>query len=431
MKYVILGGGIAGLSLSSMLEAESLLLEKESRLGGLCRSFPFHEIVYDVGPHIIFSKHQEVLDLQSSLTAMNKLKRLNRIIIQGKSVKYPFENHLGMLEEDLKDECLIEFLHNPYSSNKPTNMKHFFLTKFGDGMTKIYFDPYNSKIWKYDSSYLDLQMVERIPNPPIEDVINGAKGNYKEGYEHQLNFLYPEKGGYQSVIDAFAEKARNRGHTLLTGIKIESIEKLQNKWLISTDNGCFEAEKLISTIPLPQLPGIVKNAHESILNLAQEMKYNSIHIVMMKFHRDRLEDQFALYIPNKEIIFHRLTRINFLGTNYGLKSQYLYLMMEITFRPNSYISKLENDQIRDACIKGLEELGIINRNEFIDYEIKTFEHAYVIYDLEHRCRTDEILNWAINLGITCHGRFGKFEYQNSDQVIWDSISLSSELNHEC
>ena len=51
-------------------------------------------------------------------------------------------------------------------------MLQFFLKTFGEGITKTYLQPYNEKIWKYDPSFMDVQMVERIPKPPKEDVMS-------------------------------------------------------------------------------------------------------------------------------------------------------------------------------------------------------------------------------------------------------------------
>jgi hypothetical protein len=52
----------------------------------------------------------------------------------------------------------------------------------------------------------------------------------------------------------------------------------------------------------------------------------------------------------------------------------------------------------------------------------------VIYDLGHRERTDSLIDYYNSLGIICHGRFGKFEYQNSDAVVADSIELAKQMN---
>src|SRR5262245_4548304 len=110
MSTIILGGGIAGLSLAHFLNRKSLILEKETQVGGLSRSFDFGGIAYDIGPHIIFSKNKEVLDLHTTLVETSQIRRSNKIFHMGRFVKYPFENGLGALSDEDRDYCLHEFL---------------------------------------------------------------------------------------------------------------------------------------------------------------------------------------------------------------------------------------------------------------------------------------------------------------------------------
>ena len=195
MKPIILGGGLAGLSLAYFLDKNSIILEKEKQLGGLCRSFEFNKVFYDIGPHILFSKNEKILNTLTSLLKTNKIRRSSKIYHKGRLVKYPFENDLASLSEEDKEYCLKEFLHNPYENCQAQNMLQFFLKTFGEGITRLYLEPYNQKIWKFDPAFMDTQMVERIPKPPKSDVIKSAKGIPTEGYKHQLYFQYPEKGG--------------------------------------------------------------------------------------------------------------------------------------------------------------------------------------------------------------------------------------------
>ena len=108
-KILILGGGMAGISLAYFLDKKSIILEKNNQLGGLCRSFNFNGITYDVGPHIIFSKSKEILDLHTSLVDTNIIKRSNSIFYKGRFIKYPFENDLASLSTSDKEYCLQEF----------------------------------------------------------------------------------------------------------------------------------------------------------------------------------------------------------------------------------------------------------------------------------------------------------------------------------
>jgi protoporphyrinogen oxidase len=430
MNVVVLGGGIAGLSLSSFLDTPTIILESEERVGGLCRSYTFRDFTYDIGPHIIFSKNQKVLDLHNSLVPVAQLQRLNKILIEGSFLKYPFENHLGELPTALIDKCLQEFLNNPYENLSVSNMQQFFLSKFGEGMTDVYFGPYNKKIWKFDPSCLDLQMVDRIPSPPMEDVVSGSRGVYKDGYTHQLHFTYPKSGGFESIINAYEANCITKGDQILVNSKVVSLEKNGSSWTICTELDKFSAEKIVSTIPLNILPKLVPTAPQEILDAASKLLYNSIHIVVMQFEKDILLDQFALYIPDMDIIFHRLSRLNFLGPAYGEGSGKFNVMLEVTFRQGSHLGTLNESEIIEQCLEGLERLQIVTRDQLVDAEVRTFEYAYVIYDIEHRSNVDKVINWANALGIHCHGRFGKFEYQNSDAVVGDSMILAELLNSD-
>ena len=426
MTTAILGGGIAGLSLASLLDDETIVIEKEDTPGGLCRSFNFNGLAYDIGPHIIFSKHQEVLNLHNSMVPVEQHRRLNRILVEGSFLTYPLENDLGALPPIARDRCLQEFMNNPYEGIPATNMLQFFLSRFGEGMTDLYFYPYNKKIWKYDPSALDLQMVERIPSPPKEDVISGAQGDAKDGYAHQLFFTYPTSGGFQTIVDAYADRVLRKGHTIRLGDSVRGLTRSGSRWQIESDRGTTLADRVVSTIPLQLLPRIA-DAPTGIRQLTEGMKYNSIYIVIIQVRGDRLEDQFALYVPDADIIFHRLSRLNFLGSAYG-GNDVCNLMAEVTFRPDSFLGSRSEDEIVQQCLEGLQRLGIAQSHEVIDVQVHTSHFAYVTYDLEHRMRTDAILDWARSEGIICHGRFGKFEYQNSDQVVFDSLRLAEQMN---
>lgn len=428
MTVGILGGGIAALSLAHFLDEDAVIFEKEMTLGGLCRSFDFYGVPFDVGPHIVFSKNTDVLNFHNSLTEMGTFDRLNKILIGKNFVKYPLENNLYQLNPIERDKCLIEFEQNPYSAMQPKNMQQFFLSYFGEGITDLYLYPYNKKIWKLDPTFLDLQMVDRIPRPPSKDVIEGAQGNPKEGYTHQATFTYPRYGGFQSIINSYVDLLSKKNTKFELDFEITSIEKNSHKWIVNAaDKRTYSVDKLVSTLPLPNL-GQLTNAPLQILAQSSEAIYNSIHIVMLRYGRDAIEDQFGLYVPDPTTIFHRVSRLNFLGDSYGGTSGELNLMVEITFRQGSYISKLKEEELVQKCVFDLEKIGIIESKFFKKSKVQTFSHSYVIYDLGHRDRTDSLISYYDSIGITCHGRFGKFEYQNSDAVVSDSIELAKQMN---
>src|SRR6516165_3200287 len=230
MNIGILGGGISGLTLQRFLNYPSEVLEKASVPGGLCRTFWKDGFGFDIGGHILFSKHQHVNDLVNTLLGdnINHCKRLNKILFKGRYVKYPFENDLGALEKEDAYECLIGYLKNDFSG-EPTNLEEWAYAAFGRGIADRYLNAYNRKIWKMEPRDMGLEWVGRIPRPPMEDVVRSAMGIETEGYTHQLHFRYPLHGGFEALVKAMIKDPAH----VHCGIKVEKIRKVGDRWHVA------------------------------------------------------------------------------------------------------------------------------------------------------------------------------------------------------
>jgi len=417
----ILGGGISALAFAYFYEKNVEIVEKESTLGGLCRSFEDDDgVSWDIGPHISFSKNKEILDFIVSLTPMNKLKRSNRIVHDGRFIKYPFENDLFSLSEKDKDYCLNTFLDNPYENYPSSNMLEFFYATFGEGITRLFLEPYNRKIWKYETTFMDKQMVERIPKPPAQDIIDSASGKETEGYLHQLYFHYPKEGGFQSLVDSLVLKIQNYTKFHLNN-EIKKVE-ISDSIKITTKSDKFEFDNVISTMPIHELLPLINPAPpEEVITALKNLMYNSIHITCIKVKGDYLGDNFALTVADPNIIFHRLSKLNFLGDSY-CQEGYTNIMVETTYR-NGLKEDLPHNELEKIILKDLAKLDLINIKEVESVVTRSFKYAYVIYDNDHRKNTDIVLNYLKSVGITPLGRFGTFEYINSDKA----IELAKEL----
>lgn len=436
MKIGILGGGLSGISIAYFLQNNKgikriEILEKEHEPGGLCRSFNIKGLYYDIGPHIIFSKDKEILDFMINILGenKNKLRRSNKIFYKNKFIKYPFENGLSALPEDDREYCLNTFLNNPYENHEAKNLLQYFLKTFGEGITGIYLKPYNEKIWKFDLSRMDTQMIDRIPNPPKEDIVKSAAGVSTEGYCHQLYFYYPRHGGVNALIKSFVNKFSDKVGIVVDSAVVE-LQQIDNKWKATTDKGVSEEYDLIvSTIPIQSLAGIYRsNLPEDVRESVHDLKYNSIIIAIINVKKDNLEGNFAVMVPDKDIIFHRISKLNFLGNCYCRNDDSSTLMAEVTFSKNSLIDQMSICEVEGKIIEGLKNNQFIDSSEHVNYiETRRFEYAYVICDLNHKKNVDLIKNYFLGQNIRLCGRFGEFEYLNMDAVIRHAKDLSEEI----
>lgn len=434
MNLTILGGGLSALSLAYFLQdradiSKITLLEKEKTIGGLCRTFETNGIEYDVGPHIIFSKDKEILDFMNGLLGENneKHRRSNRILHKRAFVQYPFENDLSKLPDEDKAYCVNAFMHNPYENYNAKNMLQFFLKTFGEGITNLYLRPYNEKIWKFDPSFMDTQMVDRIPKPPKEDILKSAAGETIDGYTHQLYFTYPKQGGTAAIVQALREKLSDKVE-ILTSRSVESVRKTEKGFEVVAGGETFVSDRLASTMPLDEFT-VLYNAEKpaEVVSAAKNLRSNAIAISIVNVKPDRAGDNYAFMIADKNVIFHRLSKLDFMGGRYHKPDSATY-MIEVTYRKNDRVDLMTDAELTAKIIGGLKEIGFIDGESDVNFtDLKRFDYAYVIYDLEHKENTTVLRDYFKQQGIELNGRFGSFEYLNMDAIIRQSKNLAERF----
>lgn len=430
MKALILGAGLSGISTAYFLQGNSnftdiTILEKETTPGGLCRSIRKNEYIYDIGPHILFSKDKEMLELMLSvLDEKNDLKRSNKILYKKCQIQYPFENDLSKLPSEDLHYCINAFEHNPYEDYVPTNMIQFFLKTFGEGITNTYLRPYNEKIWKYDPAFMNTSMVDRIPKPTREEIRRSAAGETVDGYVHQLYFSYPAKGGIEAVPNGFLQCLdKGKCHVHVNSI-VDCVEKTASGFLVTTSDGQkYEGDKLISTIPVQELTRAYRYVPESIVENVNDLRYNSIAIAFVKIPYDLCGDNYAFMIPDKNVIFHRISKMDFLGPAYHHTDEATY-MVEVTYRKNDKIDTLSDVEFRNQITQGMVDIGFAKFASDVEIvDITHYPYAYVIYDLHHTDNMMRIRQYYRDEGIILNGRFGNFEYWNMDRILRESYEL--------
>src|SRR5204863_680645 len=121
----ILGRCISGIALAAHLGRNVEVLEKRNRIGGLCGTIVEDGFTFDAaGPHIMFSKNKEVLNLMVSVLGENvqQRRRENKIWFKGALIKYPFENDLASLPKEDNFDCIYGYIVNPHTNEKPASL---------------------------------------------------------------------------------------------------------------------------------------------------------------------------------------------------------------------------------------------------------------------------------------------------------------------
>jgi len=423
----IIGGGITGLTLASLVK-DTVVLEKGSGLGGLARSIKERGYTFDQGSHIIFSGNNEVLSFFLSLLGKNviKHKRNSKILYNGRLVKYPFENGLNELPAGERLRFATDYLLAPKKQGNVKNFKEWMYCRFGKSITEKYLYPYNVKIWDYPPEKMDTFWVEgRIPQPAMSDIVKSVFGMGSEGYKHQLDFYYPEKGGYGAVIDSLANKIEK--HRISTGFEVDSVKKERDGWYVKSKKKEKFYKRIVSTIHVKDFIESYAGADSEVKNAAESLKWNSIHLVMFGLKRKKVNNIHWCYVPDEEVLTNRVS----FPSNYSpfvAPKNHSSVLAEITFRPGGKKSKLKNEEIIQRTADELHGLKLIDKNDIVFTKIVTCPYAYVIYDLGYKQNISKIHDFAEREGVHLLGRFSEFRYMNADKCVEHAVAKSDFFN---
>ena len=426
MAVGILGGGLAGITIAAHLGPDCEVLEKDSRGGGHCQTVQEQGFTYDAGgPHIIFSRNQEMVDYMVSLLGSNvhQARRANKIFYRGRYVKYPFENGLYDLDPQDRFECLYHYIKNDYPPPK-SNFKEWLYHHFGKGLAEKYLIPYNEKIWNVPAEELGLEWVEgRVPKPPVEDVIKAAVGVETEGYTHQLYFNYPLRGGIESLPCALEKQVAR----ITPDFTVERIWRESGGWCVSNGRTTCRYEQIVATIPIQELAHALEGVPAEVIAAVDSLRYNSLITVAVGFDHTRLPDYTAIYVPDPEIRFHRLSFPAAFSPHNAPAGQSI-VQAEITTNPGDGTHEMPDGEILADVVGDLEGMQLGRASEVCYSRVIRTKYGYVVQDDNCRRNLRQAKAYFEEIGIALCGRVAEFEYINMDVCIDRARKVAQKLN---
>jgi protoporphyrinogen oxidase len=396
-EYIIIGAGITGLSagrrLQQMGKDNFLILEGESEIGGLCRTVEIDGHVLDVGGgHVLHSRFPEVLDwifAHIPKEEFNSFQTKVFIELEGHDIQFPLELHLWQLPTDLQIEYLHSYLTAAAKEIQYENFESWIRNYLGDKIADNYMIPYNRKLWCMDISRLNTDWLIKIPATDIPLVLRSIierNSNFTESVVSHRNFLYPKQGGFQTVVNRIANSVMDQ---VVLGLEVSSLRYLNKEqvWLV---NETYRSEKIINTGPWTKL-----NIELNDFDFDTEFK-NLEHLsdVISLWEREPYShDAHWKYIPSEDVEQHREFYIH----NFAPHSKPGGVMTDI-----NRVRWLQNDKKWRAGKPIYEHENI---------------YAYPLPTKNYKESMERILNYSRDFKLFGLGRWGQWQYFNSDQCI--------------
>jgi len=426
-ELLIVGGGPAGLSLAYHYGGNSLVLEKEQKVGGLCRSIEHGGGVFDIGGHVFHTPHPEVASLVQRLMGDRWFtqKRDARVYTHGTLIPYPFQKFYDRIPDiQVVEECR-RGLQNARSTGQADNFEEYILDRFGNGVAAHFMLPYNRKLWGKDIRRMSCEWTaERVAGPKGTTEEFDNEGGTRKPLQPDTVVGYPAEGGYEEIYKSFVPYLP----AVETGQQVIRINPLERT--ATADSGLVvQWRRLASTMALPLLVRIVKELPNDIVVLADRLEFTSLHLLLLLIGRTLPNAPQRIYVADPDIPPHKIA-FNHTSSD-SLRARPVHaIMAEISYSDQKPLP--EADALERGTIEFLIRAGLLDSVKDVVWTCHMdVTHAYPIYTHDRLAIVRKIRDFLGSLGIHTLGRFGEWEYANSDRCIKRGMELAAELRaHE-
>lgn len=298
-SVIIIGAGPAGLTAAYELlkksDVKPIVLEAESFVGGISRTFDYKGNRMDIGGHRFFTKSEEVnklweelMPIQGSPSFDDKLlnnekefakggpdpekdedvmllrHRVSRIYFLKKFFDYPIS---------LKPRTFINmgfcrtmssgfgYLHSCIFKREENSLEDFYVNRFGKKLYSLFFEDYTEKLWGVHPSNLSADWgAQRVKGLSLgKTVLNALTKPFrkkKSKVETSLidKFEYPKRGPGQ-LYEKMAEKIIDMGGKIIFNAEVDKVEVSEGEItkIYTKDGREFNCDEVFSTMPIKDL----------------------------------------------------------------------------------------------------------------------------------------------------------------------------------
>jgi len=427
-EVVILGAGLTGLSVAYHLEQQGFtnykIFEKDSTVGGLCRSVQQDGFTFDYTGHLLHISDpyfKQFIADTIGFDALNNFNRSSFIYSHETYTPYPFQVNLYGLPEPVITECIEGFIKKTNKKN-PATFKEWVLANFGKGLGNQFFFSYQQKIFDFPYTKLSASWTGRfVPATSLQALLRGALAPAPaQSIGYNAQFFYPHTGGIQHWLKKIHAKLQQPVATNHEVIAIDSATKT-----VHFANGHSEQyTHLISTLPLDMLLERLKEKSNSTLFRAMDhLQCNSVINFNLGIKRENLSAKHWVYFPENQYPFYRLGFPHNLAQSMA-PAGHSSISGELSALNRTQATINKKLAASKAAVKKLFSL---TDQELVTEKIITIRHAYVIFDQWRDNNIQKLHQQLAAYNIQSIGRYGAWKYSSMQESVLEGRETAITL----
>ena len=407
---IVIGGGVSGLSYALFAQPRAtVILEKDSEIGGYCRTTVRNGFTWDYSGHFFHFRNPEIKDVVMSEMDGSQLREVAKstsIYYKGSRIDFPFQKNIHQLPKEEFIDCLCDLFNA--SGEDYSNFKEMLYCKFGRGIAERFLVPYNEKLYACNLNSLDKDAMGRFfPYADKEDIVRNFRNPDNASYNG--SFLYP-CGGAVEYVKAIAAKLHNT--KIVTDAEVVSVDMASHSVMLAGGD-TMHYDNLVSTMPFPILLDKC-----GITYIKSDFSWNKVLVFNLGFDKGNssVKDHWV-YFPDKSLAFYR---VGFYNNILGQTPLSLYV--EIGF---PHDADIDVDIWLKRTLNDLDRVGIIDSTfRLVDYESIIMDPAYVHISEKSQLAVETFKGQLASSDIYSIGRYGSWTYCSIEDNIIEARDVA-------
>ena len=470
---------------------EVIILEETQDIGGISKTVRYNGNRMDIGGHRFFSKDSSVMDFWEKLMPIQGVNsfddellgrekplkqggpnpekedivmlirtRVSRIYYLKKFFDYPISlklqtfTNMGLIRTI---KAGFSYLKTIFVKKKEDSLENFYINRFGKVLYSMFFEKYTEKLWGRTPKEISADWgAQRVKGVSITAVIKDAFSKIFGGKKNKTNtetslieqFWYPKYGPGQ-LWETLAQKIEENGGIIKKGycVKNINIENNQIKSVECDVNGKIElidGDIFISSMPVKDLVLGFKGQEipKDKLDIANGLPYVDFQTVGVLVNKLKLKNQTKMktlgnivpdcwiYVQEPEVKMLRLQIFNNWSPYLVKDAQNtVWIGLEYTCQEGDKYWNMSDEEFSKFAINELDSMGIIDKNDVLDYHREKIKKAYPAYFDTYE-NMDQLIKYLDNFeNLYCVGRNGQHRYNNMDHSMATSFETVKNIEN--
>lgn len=484
-KILILGAGPSGLAaaykiLKSGKKYEVIILEKESEIGGLCKTVEFNKNKIDYGVHFYrISEYDEVNDLIYNLIPIEDMKSVQltekeiKKFVSKNKTQYNNDNIMMINEVCSNIYFNNKFYEYPIKINADTikkmgfvnlikigfsylkvlihkveenNLENYYINRYGKKFYEMFFLEYTKKVCGVHPKDIDIDWgKQRIRETSLINILKEKifKSKKVDNEPSLINEYYYPKYGCGEVYNKLADEIKKMGGKILTNsyatkiitdnYNIKSVEYITNKI-----NKEIKVDYLINSISIGDFVKLMdkKTLDKEVTKTSKELPFRDLVLVNLIFSKkdliklenyQKIKKDCWVFIQDPNIKFGRIKIANNWSKYMINNNEEMLITLEYCCDNKEGFSKLKNSEMINIAKKELKILKLYPKKGIKEYKINKVKNAYPAYYGGYKNR-DKIIDYFNKYEqIYFIGRAGQHQYIDMDKAIYTGLNAAKSI----